>query len=478
MKGKQLSYIFFVCWSVTAFSQTALKQNLDRLLADSFYQSATAGILVYDLTSGCELYGHNEHRLCRAASNMKLLTAATALHSLTEAYDFCTCLSYTGQIDNNGCLTGDLYLTGGFDPEFSTADLDSMMRMLKNAGIRQCKGRVYADVSMADIRQWGNGWAWDDDMEAFQPYLTPLPLNKGIVKLEVAPSSPTHPPVIRPEENHSFVRIENLAHTVEKTTEPSEKTLHFHRTCDENGNRIEVTGSISAKASPYKAEISLLNPTGCVLNAVIDKLKEQFPESSVAEGGSMSAPANAIPVGAIRHSLTEVVRQMNKESDNLNAEMLLLALAGQFGLPATTEKGIECLKNFIRQATGLDPENYRIVDGSGLSHANCLTPELLVAVLKSVYETANFSTFKSSLPQSGIDGTLKHRMKGTAAYQKIFAKTGTLTGISNLSGYLEASNGHLLAFSIMVQNFTIKSKEVNARYIDKICEQIAIDVSK
>jgi D-alanyl-D-alanine carboxypeptidase/D-alanyl-D-alanine-endopeptidase (penicillin-binding protein 4) len=478
MKGKQLSLIFFWCWSVTVFSQTTLKQNLDRLLDDSFYQSATAGILVYDLTTGCKLYGHNERRLCRAASNMKLLTAATALSALTAAYNFSTRLSYTGEIDDKGCLTGDLYLTGGFDPEFSTADIDSMMQMLKNAGIRQCKGRIYADVSMADIRQWGKGWSWDDDMEAFQPYLTPLPLNKGIVKLEVSPSSPTHPPIIRTAESCSFVRIENFAHTVWNATDPPDKTLHFHRTCDGNGNLIEITGSISAKASPYKAAISLLNPTGFVLAVFSDKLKAQFPESNVMAGGSRLTPANATPVGDVRHSLVEVIRQMNKDSDNLNAEMLLLAFSGQSGLPATTEEGIERLKKFIRQTTGLDPENYRIVDGSGLSHANCLTPELLVAVLKAVYETADFPIYKSSLPQAGIDGTLKNRMKGTAAYQKIFAKTGTLTGISNLSGYLEASNGHLLAFSIMVQNFTIKSKEVNACYIDKLCEQIAIDASK
>jgi D-alanyl-D-alanine carboxypeptidase/D-alanyl-D-alanine-endopeptidase (penicillin-binding protein 4) len=477
MKSRQFSHIFFLCWSATAFSQTMLEQNLGRLLEDDFYQSATAGILVYDLTAGCKLYGHNERRLCRSASNMKLLTAAAALHSLTAAYHFSTQLSYTGQMDDKGCLTGDLYLTGGFDPEFSTADIDSMMQMMKKAGIRQCTGKIYADVSMADIRQWGKGWSWDDDMESFQPYLTPLPLDKGIVKLKIIPSSPAQPPVVCPEANYSFVRIDNFAHTVWNTTEPPDKTLHFHRTCNENGNLIEVTGNIAVKASPYKAEISIQDPTGFVLAVLADKLKEQFPESSIVGGGNRPTPAEAKPVASIRHSLPEVIRQMNKESDNLSAEMLLLALAGQSGLPATTEKGIDVLKNFIRQ-TGLNPEDYSIADGSGLSHANCLTPELLVTVLKHVYETADFPTFKSSLPEAGIDGTLKNRMKNTSACRKIFAKTGTLTGISNLSGYVEASNGHLLAFSIMIQNFTLKSREVNTRYIDKICEHLVVDPPK
>ncbi|MDR0815498.1 MAG: D-alanyl-D-alanine carboxypeptidase/D-alanyl-D-alanine-endopeptidase, partial [Bacteroidales bacterium] len=449
-----------------------LQRNLDRLLDDDFFQTATIGVSVYDLTADAPLYNRNERRLCRPASNMKLLTAAAGLHRLTASYEFTTTLSYTGIIDETGCLSGDLYIIGGFDAEFTSAGLDSMVNMLEAIGIRRFDGTIYADVSAAEKVQWGKGWSWDDDTEAYQPYLTALPFNKGVVKLKVTPASPSRNPAVHLEPNTEFIQLDNRATTTWKATEPTQETLKFSRTGDDAGNLIEITGAIATKAKPYERDVSVQSPVGYVLTVFAEKLNAQFAGSRAVGGGEMVVPKQAAPVGKIRHSLPEIIRQMNKESDNLNAEMLLYAIALQDGgQPATTEKGIEQVEQLIKQL-GFNPKNFSVVDGSGLSNQNYLTPELLVAVLKLMHQSSDFSLFKSSLPEAGIDGTLKNRMKETAAYRKVFAKTGTLTGVSTLSGYIEAKNGHLLAFSIMVQNFTVKAREVNTKYIDKICEQI------
>ncbi|MDR3095184.1 MAG: D-alanyl-D-alanine carboxypeptidase/D-alanyl-D-alanine-endopeptidase [Bacteroidales bacterium] len=470
-KINRLIFWVLLCLPVAVSAQTPLQHSLDRLLDDDFFQTATIGVSVYDLTADAPLYNRNERRLCRPASNMKLLTAAAGLNRLTAAYEYTTTLSYTGAIDETGCLLGDLYITGGLDPEFSAAGLDSMVNMLDAIGIRRFEGNIYADISAAEKVHWGKGWSWDDDTEAFQPYLTALPFNKGVVKLKVTPASPSRNPAVHIEPNTEFIKLDNRATTVWKAKEPTNETLKFIRTGDDTGNMIEITGTIATKAKPYEREISVQSPTGYVLTVFSEKLNAKFAESRAIGKGEMVTPIQAVLVGKIRHSLPEVIRQMNKESDNLNAEMLLRAIALQVGQPATTQNGVEQVEQLITQL-GFNPKTLSVVDGSGLSNQNYLTPEFLVAVLKLMYQSSDFSLFKSSLPEAGVDGTLKNRMKDTPAYRKVFAKTGTLTGISTLSGYIEAKNGHLLAFSIMVQNFTLKARVVNTNYIDKICEQI------
>jgi D-alanyl-D-alanine carboxypeptidase/D-alanyl-D-alanine-endopeptidase (penicillin-binding protein 4) len=466
--------LHFLLWlpMVTAPAQT-LQNRLDLLLEDKFYQTATVGIAVYDLTDNQPLYNRNELRLCRPASNMKLLTAATALHYLTAAYEFRTRLSYKGTIDSTGCLNGDLYLIGGFDPEFNSADLDSMVCRLQEAGICRFEGQLYIDLSMGDDVYWGKGWSWDDDMETFQPYMMPLPLNKGVVKLKISPSSPDHAPVTQTEPQSAFIQIDNQATTVKKTSIPSKKSLQFSRSSNETYNLITISGSIGAKAAAYETQISLQHPETYVLTLFAEKLTAQLPGSVPTCCGVLISPEYTNVVGDVRHSMHTVIRKMNKESDNLNAEMLLYALGQQCcGEPSSTGKGIKRMYQMIRKFD-LNPERYSIVDGSGLSNQNYLTPELMVAVLKYMSQRPEFALFKSSLPEAGVNGTLKYRMKETPAYRKVFAKTGSLTGVSTLSGYVMAQNGHTLAISIMIQNFVEKASFVHTNYIDKICAQLA-----
>ncbi|MDR2040009.1 MAG: D-alanyl-D-alanine carboxypeptidase/D-alanyl-D-alanine-endopeptidase [Bacteroidales bacterium] len=453
-------------------AQTSLQNRIDRLLGNEFYQTASIGISVYDLTDNKPLYQFNERKLCRPASNMKLLTTATALQYLTSSYEFRTRLFYTGSIDSTGCLYGDLYLAGGFDPEFRSSDLDTMVYLMKKSGIQRFEGRIFADVSMADSVYWGKAWSWDDDMEAFQPYLSPLPVNKNVVKVRIIPATPSRAPVIRTEPASAFISIENNAVTAWKSSEPVKKTLNFHRTCDGFTNRIVISGNIPASVPFYETMISLKNPNNYVLTLFSEKIAEQLPGSDLLYGGLSKTPLQAKTLGYTRHSISEVIRQLNKESDNLNAEMLLYALGLQCcNAPSSTEKGIEMMQQMIT-SLGFDPKKYSIVDGSGLSNQNYLTPELMVAILKYIYASENYPVFKSSLPEAGIDGTLAHRMKATAAYRKVFAKTGSLTGVNTISGYVHANNGHILAFSIMIQNFTEKTSYVSVHYVDKLCEAL------
>ena len=472
-KTARLKWLICVfAYAATVVAQPSLQTRLDDLLNDDFFQTATIGVAVYDLTEGKMLYTHNERRLCRPASTMKLLTSAAAL-SLTPGYSFKTGVYHTGTIDESGRLTGDIYLVGGFDPELRSSDLETLAAAVKKAGINSIDGSLFLDVSMGDSLYWGRAWSWDDDMEAFQPYLSPIPLNKGVARMRVTPTTAGRAPTITIEPESSFIQVINRANTVQRSVEPAQRTLRFSRELIDDANQIEVSGIIAASAAPYNARISLKNPHGYALTVFSEKMAEQFPESNIRIAGTMRLPNDAKNIDYVTRRITDVIRLVNKDSDNLGAEMILYALGyRQSSLPATTEKGIAAVNRMMEQI-GFAANTYRMVDGSGLSNQNYLSPEQLVAVLIHMHQSRNFNVFRQSLPVAGVDGTLANRMRNTPAFRKVTAKTGSLTSVSTLSGYVTASNGNLLAFSIMIQNFVERAAFVATNYIDKICVALA-----
>jgi D-alanyl-D-alanine carboxypeptidase/D-alanyl-D-alanine-endopeptidase (penicillin-binding protein 4) len=165
---------------------------------------------------------------------------------------------------------------------------------------------------------------------------------------------------------------------------------------------------------------------------------------------------------------------LNKTSDNLSTEMTLRALAEKyFEKPVSVMNGIKMIDSLIILC-GLNPKDYRLVDGSGVSHYNLVSAELLLSVLKHFYynEKDLFESLYESFPNAGIDGSLAGRMKRTLAENNVHAKTGTLSGVSSLSGYVKNKKGNMIAFSILVQNYVGSSKQARD-FIDKVCEIIA-----
>jgi D-alanyl-D-alanine carboxypeptidase/D-alanyl-D-alanine-endopeptidase (penicillin-binding protein 4) len=185
-------------------------------------------------------------------------------------------------------------------------------------------------------------------------------------------------------------------------------------------------------------------------------------------------PYKAIYLRTFSRPFSEVIKRVNKVSSNLHAEMVLYAMAEKYyGKPATSRNGIKLINNLISM-TGMNPGKYRMLDGSGLSHYNLVSAELIVGVLKHMYlkEPELYKVLNESFPISGIDGTLGRRMGGSIAEKRVNAKTGTLSGVSALSGYLATKGGSLLAFSILMQNF-VSSPSAARELQDEICKVLS-----
>ena len=446
-------------WGQASFSQ------IDSLIAKMLPEGSSVGIAVYDLTAGRTLYTHQAEKLSRPASTMKLLTAITALSRPEADEPFRTEVWHDGVIERD-TLKGNLYVVGGFDPEFDDEAMDSLVSQVVSSSFSVVEGQVYGDVSMKDSLYWGSGWAWDDTPAAYQPYLSPLMFCKGTVEVTVLPAAlQGDKAVVLCHPRSSYYELDNQA----RTRVPGAGRLTVTRNWLSNGNRLLVSGNVTGVR---KETLNLFDSSAFFMHTFLERLLARGVTVSPTYAYA-ALPADSGKVARLacwETSIQQVLNQLMKESDNLNAEALLCRLGAQASekKQVAVEDGIVEIMKLIRRL-GKNPNQYKIADGCGLSNYNYLSPALLVDFLKYAYShTEVFRKLYKSLPVGGVDGTLKHRMKKAPAFRNVHAKTGSFTAINTLAGYLRQKNGHEVAFAIMNQN--ILSAARARSFQDKVCE--------
>ena len=465
---RYISLILTLYASLQVFSQS-LSARIDVLLGDALLYASDASVAVYDLTDDTLLYEHRADKLCRPASVEKVVTTVAALNRLGTDYKLYTTLRAHGTIGADSILQGDLYIVGGFDPEFTSSDLDALIAAISCAGIRSVTGRVVADVSMADTTYWGNGWCWDDAPASFQPYYSPLLLDKGCVEVHVKPTTKDSMAIVTCLPASSWYEVHNGTVCDNASAGP----LRITRDWQHGSNRIIVTGNVT-QATTRKLSVQTSDQHFFTL------FTERLLRSGIgaSEFGYGICPPDAQALVAVERPIGDVVHQALKKSDNLNAEALFYHLASADGKPyATARDAVSkidtlltlCHKKYGPKDIRLQP--YKIVDGSGLSNYNMVSARHLLSVLRYAYDNQEiYDMLTKTLPHSGIDGTLKNRMATKAMRGRIIAKTGSMTGVSTLIGYANANNGHTLAFVIMNQQ-VMKLSQARA-WQDKVCTAI------
>ena len=353
-----------------------LNADIDKLLQNPIFTTASIGIKVVSVESGDVLYTKNAQKLHHPASTTKLFTAATALAKLGPNYKFITSLYVDTGTDAQ--IIDNIYLTGKGDPVLQTEDLEKLCDSLVQIGVKTIRGDIVVDETFFDSVREGPGWMWDD-----RPFQMSALSIRNLVP-----------------DKHAENRAIACGHFLKsKLTQKG----------------VSVKGNVVSGKVPTDAE-------------------------SVAE--HLSPP------------LSQIVKTMNKPSDNWIAEMLFKTIGAEVkGEPGTWQKGREAIGEFLDEIT--DGQNtYRFVDGSGLSRYNLLNTELLIKLL--VYMYNNFELmpeFTASLPIAGVDGTLRNRMQGLYAEKVLRAKTGTLSGVSALAGYTRTADGKVLAFGILISHY-------------------------
>ena len=477
MKRILLLLILSVCllplWSQeTVTPVKPLSARIDALIEHKLPAGSNVAISVYDLTVGKPLYGYQADKLSRPASTMKLLTTITALSRPEADEPFRTEVWYQGTIERD-TLQGDMYVIGGYDPEFDEEALDSLVATVARFPFSVIKGKVYGDVSMKDSLYWGSGWLWDDTPYSFQPYLSPLMLNKGVVKVTATPGERGDSARLECTPASSYYTLTNKT----QSRTPSAGRFRVSRDWLVNGNNITVTGNVDARRA---GTVNIFSSQDFFMHTFMERLQARgircIPAAEAEVSylfGEFRQDSLSVRMASYETSVQDVVKQIMKESDNLNAEAMLCRLGVQSSgkKRVSAEDGLSAIRMLIKEM-GYNPDRYNLADGCGLSNYNYISPELLVSFLRYAYSRTDvFQKLYKALPIGGVDGTLEFRMKkGTLSHRNVHAKTGSFTAINCLAGYLKARNGHEIAFAIMNQN-ALSGREARA-FQDAVCDEM------
>lgn len=435
-------------------ARAELAARVDRALADPALSGSGAAVLVVSLGRGDTLYSRQADRLYTPASNLKLFTAAGALHWLGPDYRFVTPLVATGPVVGD-TLRGDLVLVGRGDPDLTTEDIAALVDTLVSRGMRVVGGDVRADASWFDDVEWGPGWMWDDGPYWYWPYISALTLDDNTVTLVVRPGArPGDPVEVTMEPPTGYMAL-----TVDATTGPAgtESTLEVERQWTPKANLIEVTGALPADADSVVAIRTVEGPALFAATVLAETLAGRGIEviGEPRLGPLAGAPADTI-ARHVSDSLAASVRNFLKISDNLTGEQLVKTIGAETaGPPGSYENGLAAERAFLASEVGLDTLAFRLADGSGVSRYNLVTARQVVHLLGYMAERPPelAAAWRAALPIAAVDGTLEDRMEGTAAANRVRAKTGSLAGVSALSGYAPTRGGDTLAFSIVMEFF-------------------------
>jgi D-alanyl-D-alanine carboxypeptidase/D-alanyl-D-alanine-endopeptidase (penicillin-binding protein 4) len=451
---------------------TRLHATIDAILADSRLAGAQAGVVVVDTTTGETLYDRNGERRLVPASNTKLLTSTAALELLGPGHRFTTDVKADGQ-RRAGLVSGDLYLRGGGDPTLLATDYDALAAQVAADGVRVVTGNLVADDTRYDNTRLGPDWTWDDESYYYAAQVSALTVapdtdyDAGNVIVHAAPAADAgSPPVITMTPPNGYLHIDNRAETVAD----GKTTISFERV--HGGNTIVVTGQIAVGDAEASDWMTVWEPTGYAADVFSAALRRHGVRVLGRTVLGQATPADATTV-AHHDSMTlaELMVPFLKLSNNGHAEVLTKEIGRVLSGSGTWSAGLSAISEYVADA-GMDTGTLRQRDGSGLSRRNLIPPAAFVDLLAAVRAEPWFDTWYAALPIAGnaerfVGGTLRSRMRGTPAANNVHAKTGSLTGVSGLSGYVTDADGRVLAFSIVLNNYLTSS-------VKSLEDQIAI----
>ena len=431
-----------------------LPSTINTVINQPQFNRARWGVLVQKLSQPQTLYSRDAQKYFTPASVTKLLTTAAALQQLGGNYRIRTSIYDEGN--------GTLRVIGRGDPSLKDEQLAILAKQLRQKGVRRIQ-QLIADDTHFKGAVIPPSWMWEDLPFYYGAPVNSLILNENAAILRLFPQSvgeTLRPKWDKPSEGYGWQVINNTV----TVGEGEKKYIALNR--DLKGQTLKIQGQLAVNSQPDITAIAVFDPIEHFLrhfrqsllreripvvrtSAQADNLRDREIKDGEIKGREIAAVESA--------QLSELIKEINTNSNNLFAEALLRTLAVKQPLKdnqtkdyqTTVNAGLEVLQTALTQM-GVDSKSYKLDDGSGLSRKNFISPQALVQLLQGVARSRFAKVYFNSLPIAGKTGTLKYRLRNTPAEGIVIAKTGTMSGVVSLAGYVNAPNYEPVVFSIMV----------------------------
>ncbi len=436
-----------------------ISSTFQSLWKEKFSYTLKAGV-VYDLEENTFLFADNADKNFFSASVQKILTALLAVEILGPQFQYETCLYADGTV-HNSLLDGNLLVVGSGDPSmdfYFQGDkggdkvIEKWIDEVKQKGIQSIRGRVRIDNSAFESNGIGKGWMFEDLLYRFSAPISAFSLNQNCVNIEVKPNAVVQqPPSIRFLEPCEGLKISNSLLT---TGEKNKNERLFDFDLESNGSgEIMISGFISKNSDPVVYPIVVPDPNARLLQAF-----KTFLNSRKVSVFNEPLPSTLKPTLLAKHvssPLTELLAHMLKYSDNFYAESIFKTLSLKNEGKGTSSASAKIAAKFLEDVIHVPRQNFKVVDGSGLSRYNFMTPRTMCAILQYIYKSGRFELFKKMLTSLKEDKKTLSKLAKiyTDSVPNIWFKTGNMSGIASVAGFLTTKHGKTLAFVFSVNNF-------------------------
>jgi serine-type D-Ala-D-Ala carboxypeptidase/endopeptidase (penicillin-binding protein 4) len=425
---------------------------------------ANLALVVQKIGATTPAIDYHARQMALPASTQKVLTALAALLQLGPDFRFTTTLESHGPI-TNGVLRGHLIARFSGDPTLTRQQLRNMVVTLRKAGVQQIAGDLIIDTSVFASHDKAPGWPWNDMTQCFSapPAAAIVDRNCFSVSLYSAPNPgdiafirvASYYPVQMFSEVRTLAKGSPDAQYCELDVVPGEL------------NRFTLTGCLIQRSEPLPLAFAIQN--GASYTGAI--LKDELKKADIQIDGNLRRQATPGPAGSVLAQvqsapLHDLLKIMLKKSDNMIADTVFRTIGHQrFGVPGTWRAGANAVRQVLRQKAGVDLGNSIVVDGSGLSRHNLISPATMMQILQYIALHDQELNLISMLPLSGYDGTLRYRggLHEAGVDGKVSAKTGALQGVYNLAGFITTASGQRMAFVQFLSGYTVPPEDQKNR---------------
>lgn len=476
------------CATFPAADGGSLREEIDEIISTPPLDQVNWGIRIADPDRGQILYSRHAHLKFVPASNQKLLSTAAALSLLGSDYRYQTELHALGELGEDGVLRGDVLLQGVGDPTFSErfypsaeAPLDSLAQGLWDAGVRAVSGSLLVDVSAWDSTTVPGTWEVADLPATFASTGGAFAIGEGTFSVEITGGAEVGAPaqaIWWPHLDEEFLSVGYV------TVHPDSSTRGRSVDYLPESRRIRASGKIRIgevdtirvnQREPVRfASAALLNAIERRGIQVTGGLRIGWDRGEPVGPDDCTTPVSEVCPHVIRISgvssppMAEIAKAILEPSQNWIAEQLIRTLGMELGEKGSWEEGFRVEREFLTEEVGIDTLDITLRDASGISAKNLITPRAIVRILDYMRASPHSGVFRNALASPGEEeSTLEDRL--LALQGRVFGKTGTITHVNSLSGYLFTESGKELIFSILTNGSGLPSPTVRAG-IDKVVE--------